>query len=154
MYNHVPENYICPFCRLARQTESDDVACTIYHDETITAFVSLHKWPNNPGHVVIIPTEHYENIYDLPLRLATKTHDCARAVALVMKTVYACDGISTRQHNEPDGGQDVWHYHLHVFPRYHGDNLYLSHKELVTVAEQARYAKMLRAHMQDWKPTV
>jgi len=46
-----------------------------------------------------------------------------------MKSSYKCDGISMRQHNEPAGNQDIWHYHLQVFPRYEGDNLYLKHNE-------------------------
>ena len=41
-----------------------------------------------------------------------------------MKTAFGCPGVSTRQHNEPAGNQDVWHYHVHVFPRWHGDRLY------------------------------
>jgi histidine triad (HIT) family protein len=154
MYNHAPQNYACPFCRLARQSESDDVACTVYHNDAVTAFIPTHKWPNNPGHVIIIPNEHYENIYDLPLHLATKIHGCARAVAVAMKAAYSCDGISTRQHNEPDGGQDVWHYHLHVFPRYKGDLLYASRREPMTADERHEYACKLRAQLKDWKPSV
>jgi diadenosine tetraphosphate (Ap4A) HIT family hydrolase len=48
-------------------------------------------------------------------------YDLVRRIA--MRHTYGCDGISTRQHNEPAGYQDVWHFHLHVFPRYHGDVL-------------------------------
>ena len=44
--------------------------------------------------------------------------------AVAMRAAYGCNGISTRQHNEPAGGQDAWHYHFHVFPRYHDDDLY------------------------------
>src|SRR2546421_613310 len=67
--------------------------------------------------------------------------------ALAMKTAYGCEGPSFRQHNEPAGYQEVWHYHLHVFPRYHGDDLYMRSKERrwVTPAERAPYAEKLRA---------
>jgi len=60
--------------------------------------------------------------------------------------MYACDGVSTRQHNEPDGGQDVWHYHLHVFPRYTGDDLYRSpaDKEFLPPEKRMQYAQRLR----------
>lgn len=44
--------------------------------------------------------------------------------ALALKAALSCDGISTRQQNEPAGDQDVWHYHVHVFPRYADDGLY------------------------------
>lgn len=52
-----------------------------------------------------------------------------------------------RQHNEPDGNQDVWHFHVHVFPRYAGDNLYTNHenKRFVSLAERKVYADRLKA---------
>jgi diadenosine tetraphosphate (Ap4A) HIT family hydrolase len=53
--------------------------------------------------------------------LRLPTHELVKAVSLAMKTVYACDGGSTRQHTEPAGNQDVWHYHVPVTPRYRDD---------------------------------
>lgn len=95
------------------------------------------------GHVIIVPHLHYENIYDLPLGAATEVHAMAKSVALAMKNAYGCEGISTRQHNEPAGNQDVWHYHLHVFPRYMDDGLYGSERSLMGTAERAVYARRL-----------
>jgi histidine triad (HIT) family protein len=63
-----------------------------------------------------------------------------------MKQVYDCDGVSTRQHNEPAGNQDVWHYHLHVTPRYHGDRFYETmaiEKTLMLPEERAWHAQRL-----------
>jgi histidine triad (HIT) family protein len=62
-----------------------------------------------------------------------------------MKRIYDCDGVSTRQHNEPAGYQDAWHYHVHVFPRYEGDYLYNTrHLPLpATAEERAPYARRL-----------
>ena len=118
----------------------------------VTAFVSSHQWPNNPGNTIVIPNEHFENIYDLPVHLASRIHELARALALAMKAVYACDGVSTRQHNEPAGNQDVWHYHLHVTPRYTGDGFYVSQCALMLGDERARHAHKLRAQLVDWEP--
>jgi histidine triad (HIT) family protein len=61
-----------------------------------------------------------------------------------MKSHYSCDGISTRQHNEPAGHQDVSHYHLYVFPRYAGDHLYASKYAEMPAEALAAYAKLLR----------
>jgi histidine triad (HIT) family protein len=61
-----------------------------------------------------------------------------------MKAAYGCDGTSTRQHNEPAGHQEVWHYHLHVFPRFMGDGLYASRKARVDEARRAECAARLR----------
>jgi histidine triad (HIT) family protein len=151
MYNHAPDDYVCPFCLLLRNIENVYVSSVetdvFFHNDVVTAFIGSHQWPNNAGSAIVIPDEHFENIYDLPLDLATSIHALARAVALAMKAVYGCDGVSMRQHNEPAGNQDVWHYHLHVFPRYEGDRLYLSHRALMAADERARYAQKLGARM-------
>ena len=108
----------------------------IYHDGVITAFISLHQWPRNPGNIIVVPNEHFENIYDLPPHYGSDIQRVARLVALALKAVYACDGVSTRQHNEPAGNQDVWHYHVHVTPRYQDDQFYGTQPELMTVGKE------------------
>lgn len=150
MYNHAPQNYICPFCLVVQQIKNEHVysveSDVVYRTEAITALISANQWANNHGHVIIIPNEHYENIYDLPLHFATKIHEAARKIALAMKTAYNCDGISTRQHNEPAGLQDVWHYHLHVFPRYPNDNLYTTPRGgVMPIEKRAQFAARLKA---------
>ncbi len=150
MYRHEPPGYQCPFCEVvagrdnaAPYSRQADVVLRTGH---ATAFVNARWWPNNAGHVLVVPDEHVENLYDLTPELAGHVHDAARRVALAMRQVYACEGISTRQHNEPAGYQEVWHYHLHVFPRYAGDELYAldAHHRLTSPAERAPYALRLR----------
>jgi histidine triad (HIT) family protein len=149
MYNHASAGYACPFCALARgagdalSTQAD----VVYQDAVVTAFVASHQWPNNRGAVIVIPNEHFENIYDLPVQLAGDIHRVARMAALAMKAAYACHGISTRQHNEPAGNQDIWHYHLHITPRYAGDNFYLTQRRLMPGQERAPYVRSLLAHL-------
>jgi histidine triad (HIT) family protein len=158
MYNHAPPDYICPFCLLAQGVENEHVLSrqsdVVYADGEVTALISSHQWPNNHGHVLIVPNAHHENIYDLPLRLAARIHELTRALALAMKAAYRCDGTSTRQHNEPAGNQDVWHYHVHLFPRYVGDALYASQRALMPAQDRAVYAARLRAQLGDWRPTL
>jgi len=122
-------------------TKQSDV---IYRDDYITAFIAAGWWESNKGHVLIIHNKHFENLYELPSDYSAKIHDFERQVAIALKQVYKCDGVSSRQHNEPAGNQDVWHYHLHVFPRYKGDNLYLMQRVSTTVEERAVYAEKLR----------
>ncbi len=83
-----------------------------------------------------------------------RIHGCARAVALALKAAYGCDRVSTRQHNEPAGGQDVWPYHLHVFPRYPGDGLYGSYRRPTSAEARAAFAHKLRPLQEDWTPTM
>jgi histidine triad (HIT) family protein len=77
-------------------------------------------------------------------------HEAARQVALALKQVYGCDGITTWQHNEPAGSQSVWHYHLHILPRYDADGLYeLIQRQRYTEPEERKpYAERLRAHFE------
>lgn len=152
MYNHAPLGYECPFCLLIAGTENENVyskqADIIYQDKGLTAFISSHWWPNNPGHVIIIPNKHYENIFDMPDELLAEINVFSKKVALAFKDVYRCDGISIRQHNEHAGNQDVWHYHLHVFPRHEGDSLYQRHdeKRKTEPEERTEYAEKLREY--------
>lgn len=104
------------------------------------------KWkPTNPGAVLVIPIPHYENIFELPDVLGGPIQRAVRETALAMKSAYGCDGVSTRQHNEPAGNQDVWHFHIHVFPRYKGDDLdteavLADHSEMRLLAQNLREA--------------
>ena len=109
MYNHAPEHYLCPFCLLIRSIAHEPTAAMhpdiVYHTSAVTALLSAHQWPKNHGNVIVVPHEHFENIYDLPLYLASPLHELVTMLALALQTVYACEGISTRQHNEPAGNQ-------------------------------------------------
>jgi histidine triad (HIT) family protein len=116
----------------------------VYHDEWVTAFISLHWRVNNPGHVLVVPNTHFENVYELPDAFGEPLLRAVRRVALAMKQSYGCAGVSTAQNNEPHGNQDVWHYHTHVFPRFAGDDMYRSRLRLTTAAERRPYAEKLR----------
>ncbi|WP_199822767.1 HIT family protein [Streptomyces sp. NRRL WC-3744] len=120
VHNHQPVDYHCPFCSLSAEQAPD----VVYRTERVFALVSPRWWPNNPGHLLIIPIAHHENLYDLPASEGLAVFEATRLLARTMRRVYGCDGVSTRQHNEPSGGQDVWHFHQHLFPRYPHDNLY------------------------------
>lgn len=96
-----------------------------------------------------MPNDHFENMYELPAEMAAEIHRVAQLAALAMKNTYHCDGISTRQHNEPAGNQDVWHYHLHVYPRYTGDNLYMTTGYYTMPDDRPFYAEKLRSWIQE-----
>jgi histidine triad (HIT) family protein len=156
MISHAPENYSCPFCLLVNDIENEHVVSRqsdiVYQDQYITSFICAQQWARNKGHVLIIPNEHFENLYDLPLHLASRIHEQAREIALAMKSAYECDGISTRQHNEPHGNQEIWHYHLHVYPRYKNDRLYSLEKgEFMPVAERFEYKQKLQSLLSDYE---
>ena len=145
MYNHAPADYVCPMCAFvsghleAGGSTREDI---VLEDDRVLALVSSRWWPRNLGHVILVPKQHFENIFDLPDEFGTRN-----ASPLVLKATYNCDGVSTRQHNEPAGNQDLWHYHLHIFPRYTGDELYLTPTSEIreaTPEERRTYAERLR----------
>ena len=78
MYHHAPPGYICPFCLLVQGKESTESQLKqtdiVIQTSDVTALMATRKYPANPGHVLIVPNEHFENIYDLPLDLSSKVH--------------------------------------------------------------------------------
>lgn len=150
MFNHEPKEYICTFCVFAKgeETELNKLTDIVYEDKDVIAFVSPKWWAKNPGNILIIPREHAENVYDISDALLSKIQCLGKKVALGIKETYKSEGTSFRQHNEPAGGQNVWHYHLHVFPRWEGDDLYQNHniKNFVSVEERNIYAEKLRVY--------
>lgn len=147
--SHAPATYRCPFCAIVRGEERPDVATkhgdVVLRTEQITAFVASHQWPNNPGHVLVIPNDHFENLYVLPSHLARPIQDMSQTIARALKTAFKCPGTSTRQHNEPAGGQNVWHYHVHIFPRFDSDNLYGSRRQRIAEEDRATQAELIRS---------
>ncbi len=152
MYSHAPKDYICPICLGARGIESKDTLLLqqdiVYKNNKVTAFINSFWIKNNPGHVIVVPNEHVENMYDLPPNLAKHIFEIAQKIALAMKSEYKCDGTTLLQNNEPAGGQHAFHCHLHIFPRYNGDELhkYMDDKQLAAPADRAAYTARLRKH--------
>lgn len=149
MFNHAPPGYDCPFCltvagidREGLWTKTSDV---VAREDGATAWVAPAWWPRNEGHVIVVPDEHIENIYDLSGSHAVAVHELGRRVAISLMESYGCDGTSTRQHNGPGGDQEIWHYHLHVFPRYRGDGLYGAQRRRTTPEERQPYVAKLRS---------
>lgn len=151
---HEPSDYLCPFCSwlVGHETNEKRNSDIVYQNETLTAFIAPKWWTNNPGHVIVIPNNHSENIYCIDDETLASISVLCKHIAIAMRTSYNCTGISTRQHNEPDGGQSVWHFHTHVFPRYPNDHLYQNHddKQFVSPAEREVYAKQLRKALKDY----
>jgi histidine triad (HIT) family protein len=151
VYHHAPEGYNCPFCAFL-QGHNDQFMHqhdVVLRDALVTAFIAPLWWPNNEGHVLIIPNGHFESLYDLPQHYAHRIQDVIQRIALAFKHVYHCHGVSTRQHNEPAGGQDVWHFHVHVFLRYEGDNLYREarSREIAPPQKRLAYAEQLKTFL-------
>lgn len=135
----------CRFCQIATGHSADPVILRTEH-----VLVFCPRAPIHPGHSLIVPIQHVANLYSLPDELAGPILLMAKRLARAIKHVVAAEGISLRQHNEPAGGQDVFHFHLHVIPRYAGDaERMLSKPPLLALAEQEAIALRLRAALLD-----
>lgn len=148
MYNHEPPGYDCSLCEIVRGEDNAEPwakqSDVVYNDDDVIAWINPKWWGQIEGNVVVVPTDHVENIFDLQAELAAKIHLVARDVAIGMMETYGCAGISTRQHNGPEGNQEVWHYHLHVFPRFRRDDLYKEPFRIVAPEARLPYAERLR----------
>jgi histidine triad (HIT) family protein len=108
----------CPFCAIvAGQLEASVVAQT----EAAVAFLDLRQAV--PGHVLVVPRVHVENIYDIDPVAAGEVMQLGVRVARALRTVLNPPGLNLWQSNGDAGGQEVAHFHLHVQPRLVGDGL-------------------------------
>lgn len=103
-----------------------EIPCAkIYEDDQVFAFLDIN--PINPGHTLVIPKEPYENIFEIPNEVLEKMIVIAKQIAIKQKEVLNADGINIGINNGKDAGQEVFHAHIHVIPRYKDDGYKLWH---------------------------
>ena len=113
----------CIFCKIAN---GEIPAATLYEDDDFRVILDLG--PASKGHALILPKEHYANLYELPDELAAKVIVLAKKMITKLTDVLGCDGYNLVQNNGAAAGQTVFHFHLHMIPRYEGDQVGLGWK--------------------------
>lgn len=108
----------CLFCKIA---SGEFESATIFESHDFR--VVLDKFPSGEGHALIMPKEHFTDIYELDSETAGKLFALATVVARAMKKVLNCDGLNVLQNNGVAAGQTVMHFHLHLIPRFENDGL-------------------------------
>ena len=111
----------CIFCKIAG---GELPSATIYEDDDFRVILDLG--PASKGHALILSKEHYRNLFDLDDELAAKAMVLAKKMIQKMKDVLGCDGYNIVQNNEEVAGQTVFHFHMHLIPRYTGDHVGLT----------------------------
>lgn len=106
----------CIFCKLA---SGEIPSNTIYEDDMFRVILDLS--PAAKGHSLIIPKEHYANLFELDEEAAGEALKLAKKMAVHMKEVLKCDGFNLLQNNGEVAGQTVFHFHMHLIPRYKSD---------------------------------
>ena len=110
----------CVFCAIVA---GKIPSIKVYEDEHVFAFMDIA--PANPGHTLVIPKQHYRNIFDMPTEIGSKIMQTAIPIANAIRTALKPDGLNLFQSNEAAGFQTVFHFHLHLIPRWEGDPLRL-----------------------------
>ena len=111
----------CIFCKIAK---GEIPAATLYEDEDFRVILDLG--PASKGHALILPKSHAANIYELSDELAAKAMILAKKMAVKMTEALKCDGFNIVQNNGETAGQTVFHFHMHLIPRYTGDGVGLT----------------------------
>ncbi len=108
----------CIFCKIIRK---EAPASILYEDDQILAFMDIR--PVSEGHMLIIPKHHYVDIFDTPEEVLAATHKVSKKIAAAVKKATKADGISIVQQNGKAAGQDIFHLHVHVIPRFEGKKM-------------------------------
>jgi histidine triad (HIT) family protein len=130
----------CIFCKiLAGELPSE----TVQEDEHTLAFMDINPWTR--GHALVVPRNHSRNLYDVEDEDLRHTMSAAQRLALRMRERLGCDGINLLNACESAAWQTVFHFHVHVIPRYNDDPLQLpvrprqaEQEELARVAAELR----------------
>ncbi len=107
----------CIFCRIANGEIPSRTVCENDHFRVI-----LDNAPATAGHALVLPKDHYADITQIPPELAGEAMRLAAEIARLYKEKLGCDGLNLVQNNGEIAGQTVHHFHLHIIPRYQGDD--------------------------------
>ena len=107
----------CIFCKLAN---GDIPTATVYEDEDFRVILDLG--PAAKGHALILPKEHFKDVTELDPKIAAKVLPLGAKLGTAMKKSLGCAGFNLVQNNGEAAGQTVFHFHMHLIPRYEGDN--------------------------------
>ena len=113
----------CIFCKIAN---GEIPSATLYEDEDFR--VILDPGPASKGHALILPKAHAANIYEISDDMAAKAMILAKKMATKMTEALKCDGFNIVQNNGEPAGQTVFHFHMHLIPRYEGDQVGITWK--------------------------
>jgi histidine triad (HIT) family protein len=130
----------CIFCKIAAGEAPAEI---VQEDEHTVAFMDLNPWTR--GHALVIPRRHSRNLYEIEEEDLDRTIEGAKRLALRARDALGCDGVNLINSCEPAAWQTVFHFHVHVIPRYEDDPLRLPGKpmdlgedELAGVAAELR----------------
>lgn len=126
----------CIFCKIAN---GEIPSKTIFEDEKFRVILDLG--PATKGHALILPKNHYADLYELPDDLASDAFVLAKKMASQITAKLNCDGFNIVQNNGETAGQTVFHFHMHLIPRYNNDGQKIGWKPLEPSQEELEEIK-------------
>lgn len=121
----------CIFCKIAN---GEIPSKTLYEDDKFRVILDLG--PASKGHALILPKEHYADLYELPEETAGEVMKLAKKMAAQMTQRLGCEGFNLVQNNGELAGQTVFHFHMHLIPRYRDDGQKIGWKPLEATQEE------------------
>lgn len=128
----------CIFCKLANGIIPTN---SLYEDDVVK--VIFDAGPASSGHVLILPKEHFDNVYALDDDTAAHVFQVAVKVAKALKEGLNLEGLNIVQNNGEIAGQTVFHFHMHIIPRYKGDTVNVGWKPGEVTDEEIEKIKSL-----------
>jgi histidine triad (HIT) family protein len=133
----------CLFCKIAQ----GQIPCVKVHEDDLTiAFMDI--MPQSTGHLLVVPKAHGANIWDINASDASATIVMGQRLALAAKTALGSDGVSLMQLNGAAAGQTIFHVHLHVIPRWAGNDLRMHARDMVDPTSLVPIAAKIAAALQ------
>lgn len=121
----------CIFCKIAN---GEIPSKTLYEDDNFRVILDLG--PATKGHALVLPKEHYANLYELPEETAGEVMKLAKRMVMKMTERLGCEGFNLVQNNGDLAGQTVFHFHMHMIPRYQADGQKIGWKPQETSQEE------------------
>lgn len=113
----------CIFCKIAN---GEIPSATLYEDNEFRVILDVN--PASKGHALILPKKHAADLYELPDEAASKVLVLAKNMASKIEKALECDGLNLVQNNGEAAGQTVFHFHMHIIPRYKNDSVQMGWK--------------------------
>lgn len=139
----------CIFCEIVTGTA---VASRVYENETTLAFMNQRQ--ANAGHVLVIPKQHIPMIYDLDSENAAQLFQTVTLVARAIRACFKPDGLTIWQSNGVAAGQEIFHLHIHLLPRYTQDNLIHFYPDGLPAAQPRETLDDLAVQLRRWIPSL
>ncbi len=111
----------CIFCKIVKKEFDSHI---IFENDNF--LVILDKFPSSLGHTLVVPKKHYENIFDMPKEIFSEGYEIVKDISYKLKNILGFEAMNVLQNNGEIAGQTIFHFHIHLIPRYKNDNVNIS----------------------------